>query len=68
MFKFVSNIQSKDLNDDESLFIKKHERGIGKYKEKLPLKSFNCGRIGHFSKKCPYPKQDDSDDEEPCCH
>ena len=21
-----------------------------------------------FTKKCPYPKQEDSDDEEPCCH
>ena len=32
------------------------------------MKFFNCGRIGHFSNKCPYPKQEDSDDEEPCCH
>ena len=32
------------------------------------MKCFNCGRIGHFSKKYSYPKQEDSDDEEPCCH
>ena len=30
----------------------------------LPLKCFNCGRIGHFSSKCTYPKQDDSDERE----
>ena len=32
------------------------------------MKCFNCGRIGHFSNKFSYPKQEDSDDEEPCCH
>ena len=51
------------------MFIKKLERGTGKYKGKLPFKFFNCGRIGHFAPKCPYPKQEDSDDDEkPCCH
>ena len=32
------------------------------------MKCFNYGRIGHFSNKCSYPKQEDSDDEETCCH
>ena len=32
------------------------------------MKSFNYGRIGNFSKKCSYPKKEDSDDEESCCH
>ena len=33
------------------------------------MKCFNCGRIGHFASKYPYPKQEDSDDdEEPCFH
>ena len=67
-FKSISKIQFEDLDDEEVVFIKKLERGTGKYKGKLPLKCFNCGRIGHFSKKYPYPKQEDSDDEEPCCH
>ena len=67
-FKAVSKIHYEDLDDDEALFIKKLERGTGKYKGKLPLKCFNYGIIGHFSNKYSYPKQEDSDDEEPCCH
>ena len=32
------------------------------------MKCFNCGRIGHFSKIFPHPKQEDSDDKKPCTH
>ena len=32
------------------------------------MKCLNCGRIGHFSHKCSYPKQEESDHEESCCH
>ena len=49
-------IQSKDLDDEEALFIRKLERGTRKYQGNLPLKCFNYGRMGHFSKKCSYPK------------
>ena len=66
--KSISKIQSEDLDDEEDIFIKKLERGTEKYKGNLPLKCFNRGRIGHFAKKCPYPKQEDSHDEEPCFH
>ena len=32
------------------------------------MKCFNYGRIGYFSYKCSYPKQEESDHEESCCH
>ena len=44
--------------------LKKLEKGTQKYKGKLPLKFFDYGRIGNFSSKCTYPKQDDSDERE----
>ena len=32
------------------------------------MKCFNYGRIGHFSNKCPYPKQEESNHEESYGH
>ena len=66
--KSLSKNFSKNSDDEEYIFIKKLERGTGKYKGKIPLKCFKCGKIGHYASKCPYPKQEDSDDEEPCSH
>ena len=67
-FKVTSKNQSENLDDEEALFVSRLNKGTGKYKGKLPLKCFNCGRIGHFSHKCSYPKQEESDHEESCCH
>jgi hypothetical protein len=63
--------QEKKTNDElsdisyveEANFIKKLHKGFGKYEGKLPFKCFNYGRIGHFANKCPYPKQEENDEE-----
>jgi hypothetical protein len=44
--------------------VRKLKKGSGKYKGKFPFKCFNCGKVGHFAAKCPYVKNESSDDEE----
>jgi hypothetical protein len=59
-------ICSDDSNEDEETtnFIRNLKRGTDKYKGMLPLIFFYCGKIGHFSSKCPYAKKSNSDEEE----
>jgi hypothetical protein len=45
-------------------FVRNLKKGTDKYKGMLPLKCFNCGKIGHFANKCPYDKKSDSDEED----
>jgi hypothetical protein len=44
--------------------VRKLKRRHGKYKGKLPVKCFNCGRVQNFVAKCPYEKREDNDDED----
>lgn len=39
---------------EEANFVRKLKKGTGRYKGKLSFKCFNCGRIGHYAKKCPF--------------
>lgn len=59
--------ESSESDSDDSEEVAKHKntkRGFRKYRGKLPLKYFNCGRVGHFAAKCPYTKDDQVNEED----
>ena len=59
----TSNHDDSEEDKEEANFVKNLKKGTGKYKGKLPLKWFGCGRIGHFSSKCPYNKHSNGEEE-----
>ena len=54
--KLQSNSQEESYDEEKVNFIKKMKRGSGKYKDKLPFKCFNCGKVGHFKTSVPILK------------
>jgi hypothetical protein len=58
-----NHYQSYIYDEEVANFMKKLNKGTGKYKGKIPLKFFNYGKVGNFSSKCPYPKQEEIDNE-----
>jgi hypothetical protein len=57
-------IHHEESDVEEANFIKKLQKGSGKYKGKFPFKCFNYGKVCHFAAKCPYPKEDPEDEED----
>ena len=37
-------------------FVKKLQRGSGRFKGKLPFKCLSFGRVGHYTTRCPHNK------------
>ena len=64
--KSMKDKPTSDESDDEEIanFVRKLKRGTGKYKGKLPLKCFSCGKIGHFASKCSYAKNSDGEEDD----
>jgi hypothetical protein len=56
-FKLEKNTNS-DIDEIEANFVRRLKKGSDKYKGKLNFKCFNCGKIGHFSSKCPHKIKD----------
>jgi hypothetical protein len=60
--------ENKNTNPDiveiEENFVRILVKGSGKYKGKLPLKCFKCGKIGQFSSKCPHNRKDQTYNDE----
>ena len=59
----ANSFEESEGDEEKANFVKSLKRGTGKYKGKLPLKCFGCGRIRHFSSKCPYNKHSDNEEE-----
>ena len=55
-----NNPDDKEL---QSFLARNLPRGSGKYKGKLPLKCFSCGKIGHYARICSYAKNVENEDE-----
>jgi len=49
--------------EEESNFVKNLQRGVGRFRGKLPFKCFACGRVGQYAAKCPHKDKIDKGKE-----
>jgi hypothetical protein len=49
-----------ESNEEEAYFVRRLKGRTNKYKGNLHLKCFNCGRIGHYAKKCHFEENKSS--------
>jgi hypothetical protein len=59
-----SGYSNCESDAEEANIVRKIKKGYGKYKCKFPFKFFNSGKVGHFDAKCPYEKNESSNNEE----
>jgi hypothetical protein len=62
-FKADKNEESEP-DEIEEKFVRRLKKGSGKYEGKFPFKCFSCGKIGHFSSKCPQKNKDHNSEGE----
>jgi hypothetical protein len=58
-YKAIKKAKDKDNNLDEEItnFVRRFQKGSGRYKGKSPLKFFNCSRIWNIVENCYYKKR-----------
>ena len=67
-FKTKKNKEEKEdicscFDEEEAKFVRRLDRGSGKYKGKLPFKCFNYGRVGCYASRCPHKKTKNQNQE-----
>ena len=50
-------------DEEEAKFVKRLDKGMVKYKGKIPFKCFNFGRVRHYASKFPHKKKENQPQE-----
>lgn len=58
-----SDNSEEESDGEETHFVRKSKKSYGKFKGKLSLTCFNCGKKEHFASKYPYEKEEDNNYE-----
>ena len=61
---YKMRIEKENPSKKEVSFKASKKKNKREHEGKIPIKFFNFGKVGHFVDKCPYAKDESSDDEE----